>query len=350
VKRIRLGRTNLVVSKLGFGSIPIQRVPEEEAVAVVRKCLELGITFFDTANGYTTSEERIGKAISGQRERIIIATKTHAVTPKEVENDLKLSLKRLGVEFIDLYQFHNIGDTDKLKKILEPDGAMSAVEEAKRAGLIRHIGTSTHSMDTAKELVKSGYFETIMFPFNFVACEAASELIPLAREYDVGFIAMKPLEGGMLDNVAIAFKYLAQFPEVVTIVGIEKIEEIEEIVSILENPQPMTIAEQQETERLRQELGTRFCRRCDYCQPCSQGIQISSVLGFPSRLKRMPPDRLFSEEFSEPMEKAANCVECSDCEERCPYKLPIREMIAEYTDLYRTEKKKYLGMLEAPEK
>ena len=341
MEKIRLGRTEMMVSKLGFGSIPIQRVSEDEAVAVVRRCLKLGITFIDTANGYTTSEERIGKAISGQRERVIIATKTYAVTPKEVESDLKLSLKRLGTEFIDLYQFHYISNTDRLKTILKPNGAMAVVEKAKRAGIVKHIGASTHSMDMAKELVKSNYFETIMFPFNFVTCEAAGELLPLAREHDVGFIAMKPLAGGMLDDVTIAFKYLFQFPDVVSLVGIEKLHEIEEIVHILERPQAMTAAEQQEMERLRQELGTKFCRRCDYCQPCTEGIPISFVMTFPSRPKRQPPERLFSETSNEQMEKALNCTECGECEERCPYQLPIREMIAEYANLYKTEKKKY---------
>ncbi|MFC1860239.1 aldo/keto reductase [Chloroflexota bacterium] len=350
MEQVRLGRTNLMVSNMGFGGIPIQRVTEDEAVAVVRKCLELGVTFIDTANGYTSSEERIGKAISGQRDRVIIATKTHAVSPREVENDLKLSLKRLGTEFIDLYQFHNISNIDGLKMILELNGAMAVVEKAKRAGLVRHIGASTHSMDMAKELVKSGYFETIMFPFNFITCEAGGELLPLAREYDVGFIAMKPLAGGRLDNVTIAFKYLLQFSDIVINVGIEKISEIEEVVSILDNPQWMTATEQQEMERLRQELGTRFCRRCDYCQPCTQDISISSVMTFPSRPKRLPPERLFSEASSELMEKAASCIECGDCEERCPYNLPIREMIAEYIDQYRAEKKKYLSTLETPTK
>ncbi|MBA7551613.1 hypothetical protein ES705_44161 [subsurface metagenome] len=159
---------------------------------------------------------------------------------------------------------------------------------------------------------------------------------------------MKPLAGGKLDNVTVACKYLLQFPDIEIIVGIERIEEIEEIVSILDNPQVMTAAEQQEMERLRQELGTRFCRRCDYCQPCTQEIPISSVMTFPSRLKRLPPERLFSKESDESMKKAASCIECGDCEERCPYNLPIREMIAEYTDLYRTEKKKYLSTSEIP--
>lgn len=341
MEKIRLGRTEMMVSKLGFGGIPIQRVSEDEAVAVVRRCLELGITFIDTANRYTNSEERIGKAISGRREEVIIATKSNALTREEVKDHLKLSLKQLGVESIDLYQFHNISDTNALKVVLEPNGPMAVVQEAKKAGLVKHIGVSSHSMDTAKELVKSDRFETILFPFNFITCEAADELLPLARKHDVGFIAMKPLAGGMLDNATIAFKYLFQFPDIVSIPGIEKIHEIEEIVQILEQPLVMPVAEQREMEQLKQELGTRFCRRCNYCQPCTEGIPISSVMTLPSNIKRQSPERLFSDTFNERMEKAANCTECGECEERCPYKLPIREMMAEYVNLYKIKKRKY---------
>lgn len=345
MEKIRLGRTDLMVSKLGFGGIPIQRVSEDEAVAVVRRCLELGITFIDTANNYTTSEERIGKAISGQRQELIIATKTASRTREGVESHLKLSLKQLGVGYIDLYQFHNVSDSDTLNTILAPHGPMAAVEEAKRAGLVKHIGVTSHLIDAAKELVKSDRFETIMFPLNFIACEAADELLPLAREHDVGFIAMKPLAGGMLDNVTIAFKYLLQFPDVVSIPGIQKIHEIEEIVQVVKETQTMTEAEQREMEQLIQELGKTFCRRCDYCQPCPEEIPISLVMAAPSFAKRMPPDRIFSGPIAEAIEKVAACTQCGECEEKCPYNLPIREMIVEQVDWHETERKKHKGQV-----
>ena len=341
MEKIRLGRTNMMVSRLGFGGIPIQRVSEDEAVAVVRRCLDLGITFIDTANAYNTSEERIGKAISGRWEEPILATKTTSRTREGMESHLKLSLERLGVESIDLYQLHNVSDFNDLDMVLDPNGPMAVVEEAKRAGLIKHIGITSHQIDVAKEAVKSDRFETVMFPLNFVACEAADELLPLAREHDVGFIAMKPLAGGMLDNVTIAFKYLLQFPDIVLIPGIEKIHEIGEIVQVLEEPRAMTEAEQYEIQRLREELGTRFCRRCDYCQPCTEEIPISTVMDYSSFAKRSPPERIFSGWITEAMEKAANCAECGDCEERCPYHLPIREMIAQRVKWYREEKRRY---------
>ncbi len=339
---IRLGKTDMMVSRLGFGGIPIQRVTEEEAVEVVRTCLELGITFIDTANAYSNSEERIGKAIKGRRDQLIIATKSGSRDREGMENHLKQSLKQLGVESIDLYQFHGVSDFDAYAKILDPNGPMAVMQEAKRAGLVKHIGITSHSMDVAKEAVKSDHFETIMFPFNFIVSEAADELLPLAREHDVGFIAMKPLAGGMLDNVNIAFKYLLQFPDVVPIPGVQMTHEINEIMHVLEGSWRMTEAEQKEMQRIREELGTRFCRRCDYCQPCAEGIPISMVMNFKGFLRRMPPERNFSGWIAAGMEKAANCTKCGDCEPRCPYNLPIMDMVEENSDLYQAEKRKYL--------
>jgi len=338
----RLGKTEMMVSKLGFGGIPIQRLDDDGAVGVVRRCLDLGITFIDTANGYTTSEERIGKAISGRREGLILATKTHATTSEGVERDLALSLRRLCVESIDLYQFHGVSSFKALETVLNPKGSRTVLEKAKRAGTIKHIGISSHSMDVAKEAVKTDQFETIMFPLNFITIEAVNELLPLCREHDVGFIAMKPLAGGMLDNAVIAFKYLFQFPDIIPIPGIEEIHEIEEIVQALEGPWEMTETEKQEMQRLREELGTRFCRRCQYCQPCTEEIPITTVMVSRSFFKRTPPERFFSGNISEAIEKAANCTECGSCEERCPYHLPIVEMLAEHLEWYREEKRKYL--------
>ncbi len=345
MEKVRLGRTGMMVTKIGFGGIPIQRVSENEAIAVVKRCLELGINFLDTANGYTTSEERIGKAIKGQREGIILATKSLSQTREGVESHLKLSLERLGTESIDLYQFHNVSDANTLKTILDPDGPRAVVEEAKKAGIVKHIGITSHQIDVAKEAVKSDCFETIMFPFNFVTREATEELLPLARKHDVGFIAMKPLAGGMLDNATLAIKHLLQFPDVVFIPGIEKIPEIDEIAQVLKGPWEITASEQEEMERLRQELGTRFCRRCDYCQPCTVEIPISDVMSYLSATKRLPPVRLFTGKFTEALEKAAECTECGECEERCPYHLPIRETIAENFKLYQAGKKEYQARL-----
>jgi predicted aldo/keto reductase-like oxidoreductase len=345
MEKLRLGRTGMMVSKLGFGGIPIQRLSDEEAVAVVKRCVELGITFLDTANAYTTSEARIGQAIKGQRETLIIATKTQARNREGVEAHLKLSLQHLGTDYIDLYQFHGVSDFKNLDMVLEPNGPMAVAQEAKKAGMVRHIGITSHSMDVAKKAVQSDLFETIMFPFNFITDEAAEELLPLARKHDVGFIAMKPMAGGMVDNATIAFKYLFQFPDVVPIPGIEKIREIEEIVGILKKSPKMTAAELREMQRLRQELGARFCHRCDYCQPCAVEIPISTVLSSRSFAKRLPPERFFSGWIGAGIDRAAECTECGDCETRCPYHLPIREMLAEHVKWYQAEKKRYDELL-----
>jgi len=341
METVRLGRTEMMVSRLGFGGIPIQRVSEDEAIAVVTRCLELGITFIDTANAYTTSEGRIGKAISGRRDEVILATKTLSRSREVVQSHLKFSLERLGVEYLDLYQFHQVGDFESLKAVLSPDGPLGLVEEARKEGLVRHIGISSHQIDVAKEAVKSDRFETVMFPLNFIACEAADKLLPLARDHDVGFIAMKPLAGGRIQNIAVAFKYLLQFPDVVPIPGIEKVHEIEEIVRVLEGQRAITEAELCDMEQLKQELGTRFCRRCDYCQPCSAEIPISMVMNSDNFFMTMPPYRLFSGHIAEMLAKAADCTECGECEERCPYHLPIREMIKEHIDKYQEAKRIY---------
>ena len=344
MNKVRLGKTGMMVTQLGFGGIPIQRDSEEEAVAIVKRCLELGITYFDTANGYTTSEERIGKAIKGKRQRVFIATKSHARTKEGIVKDLNLSLQRLDTDYIDLYQFHGVSDMKTLDTILDPDGPMVEVKKALMKGTIRHIGITSHQIDVAKKAVQTGQFETIMFGFNFLTPEVADELIPLARKHDVGFIAMKPLAGGVIDNAAVAIKYLFQFPDIVVIPGIEKIHEINEIAGLVNSSLGLTSAEQKQMDEIKKELGSRFCHRCDYCQPCTAGIPISTVITVKMMYKRQRPERLFNTERDKLMLKATECTDCGECETRCPYHLPIREMLSESLSSYQAEKKKYLEM------
>lgn len=336
MRQIRLGRTGLIVSEVGFGGIPIQRLSEQEAVTLVRRCLDLGITFLDTANGYSTSEERIGKAMAGRRDGLVLATKTGARDGAGVTKHLTLSLERLGVETIDLYQFHGVSSDEDYDKVLAPAGPLAVVREAQACGQVRHIGLTSHSMDIALRAVKSGHFETIMFPFNFITNEAAQELIPLAIERDVGFIAMKPLAGGALDNATLAFTYLRRFPNILPIPGIERAEEIEEIIAVMEGPAEMRPGEQEEIERLQAELGTRFCRRCGYCQPCPEGVSIQLLMIMDSMIKRMPPADVFAD-FTQLVEAADACTDCGECEEKCPYGLPIREIINFHVELFHSE-------------
>jgi len=342
LEKIRLGKTEIMVSRLGFGGIPIQRLTEDEAVAIVRRCLDLGINFIDTANVYSTSEERIGKAIAGRRESLILASKSMSRNHKEIAQHLQLSLKRLGVKYLDLYQFHNVSDFETLDAILAPNGLMTVLEEAKSAGKIKHIGASSHQIDVAKKIVTSGRFETIMFPLNFVTTEGADELLPLAREHGVGFIAMKPLAGGMITNAKIAFKYLLQLPDVVPIPGIQKLQEIEEIVQMLEDTSAITKAERKEMQQLKEKLGPKFCHRCDYCQPCTADIPISLVMAYPAFVATSPQELLLTGFVADFMGKAAECTQCGECEERCPYDLPIREIIAEHVKAHQADKKRLL--------
>ncbi len=341
MEKVKLGRSGLIVSKLGFGSIPIQRVSDEEAIAVIRRCLDSGITFIDSAASYTTSEERIGKAIHGRRQGLVLASKSNARKADLLQEHLELCMKRFGVDVIDLYQFHFVNDFDALAQVLDPKGLRPVLEEAKGRGKIKHIGITSHKMDVAIEAVKSDQFETLMFPFNCITAEPAEKLLPLCREHDVGFIAMKPLEGGVLNNVAIAFKYLFQFPDIAVLVGAEHVHHVDEIVQVLSGPLEMTEEEQQEMQRLREELGTKFCRRCDYCQPCPQEIPISTVLEIRSFMSRLPLASLFKGRIGDGLAKSQDCTQCGECEERCPYQLPIRELIEEYAALYRELKKKY---------
>jgi len=336
VRKIRLGRTELMVSAVGFGGIPIQRLSQQEAIDVVRHCLDLGITFLDTANGYTTSEERIGKAIAGRRQDLVLATKTQARDAQGVTEHLALSLKRLGVGSIDLYQFHCVSTDQEYERVVAPGGPLDVVRDAQHAGKVGHIGLTSHSMDIALRAVRSSLFQTIMFPFNFIANEAAQELIPLAVEGNVGFIAMKPLAGGALDNAPLAFKYLRQFPEILPIPGIERPEEIDEILDIVEGPAEMTSEDLAEMERMRVELGNRFCRRCGYCQPCPQGVSIQLLMILDSMIKRMPVTEVFRD-FAQIVREANDCVECGECEEKCPFDLPIPEIIKEHVDLFHRE-------------
>jgi predicted aldo/keto reductase-like oxidoreductase len=335
MEKIRLGKTGMMVTRLGFGGIPIQRLKEDEAVAVVKRCLELGINFYDTANAYTTSEGFIGKAIAGRREGLVLATKSTSRNPEKVMKHLQLSLERLGVDTIDLYQLHGVDDLETYHSMVTPGGMLAALEKARNQGKIAHVGITSHSLDVAKLAARSGHFETVQFPFNFVAREAADELIPLCRQNDVGFIAMKPLGGGMLESASLAMKFLMQFPDVHPIVGVDTFEQIEELVRIVDGDLSITPGEQQRMEQIAAELGTRSCRHCYYCQPCAQNILICEVMVFPTYLKRSVPGFYLSGWVADNMERAQTCTECGECEDRCPFKLPIREMLRDNVALFQ---------------
>lgn len=331
----QLGRTGLQVSRVGFGGIPIQRLDEDAFERLIRRAVQLGVTFFDTANGYGTSEDRFGQALEPHRESVILATKTMARGATEARQHLELSLRRLRTDYVDLWQFHSVNSDDDYEAILGPGGAMEVAQEGLRSGTVRHIGLTSHSLEIALKATASGHFETIQFPYNFVTNEAEERLIPLAAEQDVGFIGMKPFAGGMLSKASLSIKYVLQHDGVVPDPGFETIDEIEEIAQIVAGPWELTQEEREEIAEIRRTVGNRFCRRCGYCLPCPQEIRIPTALNVKSFAKRFPKERLFSGSVGQAAEKAQDCVKCGVCETRCPYGLPIREMLEDVVLYYQ---------------
>lgn len=334
MKRMRLGATALEVSEIGFGGIPIIPLPREEAVAVVRHCFEKGISFFDTANMYPTSEEKLGAALKPWRKEAVIATKTAQRDAAGAAEHIDLSLRQLQTDWIDLYQLHNVSNPEALSQVLAAGGAYEAVAKAREAGKIRFIGISSHSIPTAMEALKSGLFQTLQFPFNFIESDPAQQLFPLAVENKVGIIGMKPLGGGVLERADLCFGFLQQHPYVVPIPGIKATKEADEIIDLYRRPRPLSEADRGEIAAIRSALGERFCHRCEYCMPCEQGVQISSVLMFKAAVKRLSPD-IVKGWIGKAMESAAQCIECGECEQKCPYHLPIAELLKENLALYR---------------
>ncbi|MCL2244170.1 MAG: aldo/keto reductase [Treponema sp.] len=327
MEKTRFGKTELMVSKVAFGGIPVMRVPKDEAAKLIRETVDLGINFIDTAHGYADSEEKIGHGIKGlKREELIIATKSPANDKKTFNEQLDLSLKRLGTDYIDIMQIHNIGSIEKRDAVFAPGGAYEGLQEAVKTGKVRFPGFSSHSLELCIEMMKTGKFASVQFPFNFIDNTAAKEVIPLAKELDMGFIAMKPMGGGRLESAELAFRYLMQFDNIIPDPGIEKIEEIREIAQIIEKKQTITAEDKEKINKLRAEFGSTWCHRCDYCQPCPQNIDISWVLCAESCEKRFTKER-FKLMLAQPVEKARTCLQCRECVKRCPYHLDIPELI-----------------------
>ncbi len=334
IKGIRFGKTGLMVSEVALGGIPIMRRTMEDAVAVVRGAIDLGVNFIDTAHGYADSEEKIGQAIRGYaREELIIASKSPATDKKGFLEQLETTLKRLGTDYVDMYQHHGINSQEKRETIFGPDGAYEGMKEGVADGRIKHPAFSSHNIPIAIEIMKTGLFEAVQIPFNFVDETAAEEIIPLAKELDMGFIAMKPLGGGMLENAEPCFKYLMQFDGIVPDPGIEKLEEIQEIVKLYEERAELTEADKAQMQALREELGDSWCHRCDYCQPCPEGIRISSILPAKGSVKRMTKERAMLM-LGPAIEKSKNCVECRECVSRCPYDLDIPALLKEQQKMW----------------
>jgi len=333
MKTVKLGGTGLIVSEIGFGGIPIIPLSVEDGAAVVRHCYDLGITFFDTANVYRDSEKKVGLALCDVRDKVVIATKTLRRDAQTAATHIRLSLENLRTDRIDICQLHNVSNDATLAQVLAPDGAYRAAEKARKDGTVRFIGFSSHNVKFAAGVCRRGLFSTVQIPFNFIETEAADELFGVAREMGMGVIGMKPLGGGLLQRADLCFKFLQRYPGIVPIPGVISTAEMDEIVSLYRSRRPLTEADLADMEKIRAELGTRFCHRCGYCLPCEKGVRIPEALGFKSILKRFQGETALN--FSRDAVKSAeNCDQCGACIERCPYELPIPEMLDENLALF----------------
>jgi uncharacterized protein len=328
-----LGKSGVRVSEVGFGGIPIIRLSTAEAIRVLRRAFDRGITLYDTANMYYDSEEKIGLAFEGLRQRVVLATKTIKRDSQGAEAHIEQSLRSLHTDYLDLFQFHQVSQEADYQTIIGPKGALEAAVRAKEAGKIRHIGVSSHNLSMSLSLIKTGLFSTLQFPFNFLEDGAREELHPLAGKLGVGVLAMKPFAGGMLEDGPLCFKFLRQWPEVIPLAGFDTTGGVDQIADLYERENMVSDDDFAEMERCRQKIGQRFCRRCEYCQPCPQGVMVNAAMIYPVIAHRMSPAK--AAHFSaRAMESVRNCIECGECVERCPYDLPIPEMIREHLAMF----------------
>ncbi|MCW4048170.1 MAG: aldo/keto reductase [Candidatus Bathyarchaeota archaeon] len=324
-----LGRTGLKVKTLGFGGIPIQRLSEEDAIEVVRHCYKLGLNYYDTARGYTTSEVRIGKALEDVREKVYLATKSNKRTAEGIKEELETSLKNLRTDYIDVYQLHNVSNQTQWDQVRAPGGALEAVNEAKEQGKIRHLSVTSHSPDMAIELVQSGIFETMMIPYNYLTVQPEEKLLPLCNKLNVGTVIMKPFGGGAFSNANTALKYVLSNPHSdIIIPGMLSIAEIEENYKVWMGDHSLREEEHKLIQQDKELLGDQFCRSCNYCQPCPQEIPISTILRTETQvLRRMGWSDNRVRMVKNAKEKLDTCIHCGECETRCPYNLPIQELL-----------------------
>ena len=332
MEMIRLGKTDLLVTKNGFGALPVQRVDKDGAVRILRRAYEGGMNYFDTARMYTDSEEKPGLALSDVRENIIISTKTTAKSVDAFWSDLKTSLSLLKTDYIDIYQFHN---PDFCPKLNDGTGLYEAMLEAKAKGMIRHIGITNHRLTVAEEAVRCGLYETLQFPFSYLAGEKEKMLVRLCEENDVGFICMKALAGGLITRSDVAYAFLAEFP-VAPIWGIQRESELEEFLSYNEDPPKMNDAMRDYIRREREELVGEFCRGCGYCAPCPAGIEIHTCARMSLLIRRSPVAGCLSESSREKMKRIEGCLDCGKCKQRCPYGLDIPTLLKKNYEDYKT--------------
>ena len=321
-----LGKTGLKISRMGFGGIPIQKIDAAGTRQLMLKLKEAGVNYIDTARGYTVSESYLGEALEGIRQDFILATKSMSRDREAMAKDIDISLSNLRTDYIDLYQVHN-PSLAQLEQVVAPGGALEALLEAKAAGKIGHIGITAHALDVFERALEMDWVETIMFPYNIVETQGA-HLIAKCAEKNIGFVDMKPLAGGAIENATLALRFICANENVtVTIPGMADVKEIDENIAACSNTDPLSDAEKAEIDQVVKELGTNFCRRCNYCAPCTAGIPIPLAFMMEGYYTRYGLKDWATGRYMALPHKASECIGCGVCEDRCPYDLPIREML-----------------------
>ena len=333
MKTVTLGKTGLKISRVGFGGIPIQRSSEQDVCHLFDIMQERGINFVDTARGYSVSESYIGAALEGRRNKFIIATKSMARSRDGMAADIERSLTNLRTDYIDLYQIHGPSMAN-LDEVCGEGGALEALFEARAAGKIGHIGLTAHSMEVFERALELEWVETVMFPYNIVETQG-EELIAKCAEKNIGFICMKPIAGGAIEDTALAMRFIAANPAVTVIIpGMYTAEEVDQNIASAEDTSPLSDDELARCKAIRDDLGSTFCRRCNYCAPCTVGINIPNSFLFKRYLERYGTVEWAKSRYNALPVKPSDCIGCGVCEPRCPYNLPIREMLKEVSKAF----------------
>lgn len=329
---VTLGKTGITVNKNGFGALPIQRISDEDAVKILNEAYEGGIDFYDTARFYSDSEHKLGLAFKDKRDKIVIATKTMSTTVDEFWKQLEESLRNLQTDYIDIYQFHNPSFCPK-----EGDGTglYEAMLEAKAKGMIRHIGITNHRLMVAKEAIESGLYETLQFPFCYLATDEDIEIVNLCKLNDIGFIAMKALSGGLITNARAAYAFENEYDNVLPIWGVQRKSELDEFLSFMDCPPVMDDEIKSFIDKERKELQGDFCRGCGYCMPCPMGIEINNCARMSLLLRRSPAHMQLTEAVQKKMMNIENCIHCNKCKEKCPYHLDTPELLKKNLEDYK---------------
>lgn len=335
MRKVRLGKTDLMVTKTSFGVLPLQRTEMNEAVRILRAAYDAGINYYDTANAYTDSEIKIGRALSGVRHNIVISTKSQGTDRATVEKHIEQSLRQLNTDYIDVFQLHNIKE---LPDFDDENSGYAAAMDAVKAGKVRYVGVTSHRINIAEQAVDSGRFATVQFPFSYIGTQREIALAERTREADMGFIAMKGLAGGMLSSAKACYCFMRQYDNVVPIWGMQHMWELEEFLELDRLDPPMDNELEKIIEKDRLELCGNFCRSCGYCLPCPAGIDIPQAARMERLLRRAPNANFMSREFYERMHRIDDCIGCESCKSRCPYQLDtpnlLKYMLRDYDAFY----------------